>query len=53
VILKLPLYPQITGIGLMTVATAPLVSKNDVDAAIHILGTAPIIGVSGFASYVN
>ena len=37
----------------MAVASAAPAAKSDADAAIHILGRAPIIGVGGLTTYAN
>merc|ERR1712133_91251 len=39
--------------ALLAVASAAPASKSDADAAIHILGRAPIIGVGGLTTYAN
>jgi len=39
--------------ALLAVASAAPAAKSDADAAIHILGRAPIIGVGGLTTYAN
>merc|ERR1712136_434290 len=39
--------------ALLAVASAAPASKSDADAAIHILGRAPMIGVGGLTTYAN
>merc|ERR1712136_621615 len=39
--------------ALLAVASSAPASKSDADAAIHILGRAPIIGVGGLTTYAN
>ena len=46
-------YFQISFFALLAVASAAPASESDADAAIHILGRAPIIGVGGLTTYAN
>ena len=46
-------YFQITCIALFTITTASLAPKSDVDAAIHIVTTAQIMGVGEPATFAN